>query len=105
MELGSAANWASALIAISAIVFTMLSNRARATKEAVDGLEARVSETERRADRLETAIKHLPDKDAVTELKLAVAELRRDIAVIAESVKPVAAIAARMQEWMLEHSK
>lgn len=116
MEAGSLANWASVVIALTAILFTALSNRARATKDTMDALDKRLTAAdddldhrlagvERSLGRLETDFAHLPDKDTVHDLRLAVADLRRDIAVIAESVKPVAAIAARMQDWMLEHGK
>jgi hypothetical protein len=52
--------------------------------------------------RLERDIAHLPDKDITYRLELAIAQLNGKVEVMSERLKPVSAIAERLQEAELE---
>lgn len=54
---------------------------------------------------LEGEIRHLPDRDAAHRLEMAVERLNGRIETLDERLKPVASIADRMQELLIEQSK
>lgn len=60
----------------------------------VDGVEDRMT-------KCEAKMEHLPDKDVTHRLELSLASLRSEMQVLGERMKPVAAIADRVQEAML----
>ena len=54
---------------------------------------------------VEGEIRHLPDRDAAHRLEMAVERLNGRIETLDERLKPVASIADRMQELLIEQSK
>lgn len=71
---------------------------AAATLGRVDVLEDRVI-------RVESEMRHLPDKGETHRLEMTLAGLRSDVATLTERMKPIAAIADRVQETLLENIK
>ena len=59
----------------------------------------------RRLDRIETNMSHLPDQAHAQRMEISLAELRGQIAVLNERMMPVAGIADRLQEFLLERAK
>ncbi|MDQ2084529.1 DUF2730 family protein [Xanthobacteraceae bacterium Astr-EGSB] len=110
--------WASVAIALGALVYTIYSGRSKARADKVVELEKlimakadkafvlaiddRVDKLEDRATKVEATVSHLPDKDFTHRLELSITQLRGEVSTLTESVKPVAAIAGRLQEAMLE---
>jgi hypothetical protein len=74
-------------------------------KIADEAVVARFSLLEQRVLKTEAAIEHLPDVQASHRLELAIATLNGRIETLDEKLKPVAAIADRMQELLLEQAK
>lgn len=65
----------------------------------------RIDRLEDRATRLEGDVAHLPDKDITHRLELSLNALKTDVAVMSERLKPVTAIAVRLQEAILEKAQ
>lgn len=74
----------------------------RASKAQADAISEKVDKLEDRATRLESELKHLPDHSTVNRLETKIADLSSQVGVLAERIRPVAAIADRLQEKILE---
>lgn len=112
--------YASVAIALAALLLTWLNNARSvpasklaelkvAHAQEVTGqfarheqLAMRIDHVEDRMTKCEGQVLHLPDKDVTHRLELGLADMRSEIRVLGEQMKPVAAIAARIQEGMLE---
>jgi Protein of unknown function (DUF2730) len=74
---------------------TQVANLDRDTAGRVDRLEDRVT-------RVESEIEHLPDKDVTHRLEIALTQMNGEMAAMKESIKPISAMAARIQEAIIE---
>lgn len=91
MDWGTVAQWSGFAFSIFAFGVALF----RRSNENVEALDRRLTV-------VENDIKHLPDKDGVNAMRLEISDMKGQLAVIAERVKPIAAIAVRLQETMLE---
>lgn len=101
MEISAVVPWLSAvsiLISLGTSVTIFLTSGSK--KNAVT-----LEEHERRISAVENEIKHLPDRDMAYRLEMSVQEMRGQIDVLSERMKPIAAISERLQEMMLEKSR
>jgi uncharacterized protein DUF2730 len=65
-------------------------------------LEIRVDRVEDRATRLESDVRHLPDKDITHRLELHMTKISGEVSRLAESIKPISAISQRVQDIIIE---
>jgi uncharacterized coiled-coil protein SlyX len=98
------APWVSALIAAAAIIISLVGNRSKAHQRRIENMEARVDKLEDRVLTVEGTMAHLPDKDTTHRTEVSIAQMKGEIALLAERLKPVSEIAGRLQEYMLETS-
>jgi hypothetical protein len=63
----------------------------------VDGLEVRTA-------KVEGEMKHMPDKTAVHEMKLAMSEMNGQLGIMNERMKAVAATGDRLQEFRVDQA-
>ncbi len=68
----------------------------------VTAVAAKVEIVEDRIAAVEGELKHLPDKDATHRLELALKEMQTEMGKLTERMKPIANMADRMQEAILE---
>ncbi|WP_018701414.1 hypothetical protein [Amorphus coralli] len=54
---------------------------------------------------IEGDLKHLPDAHSAKRTEVALSEVRGELQVLSERLKPVAAISERLQEFLLEEAK
>lgn len=94
MDWGTAAQWGGVLLSLASMVVAVLNRRA----ERIGALERRVGE-------VESEMKHMPAKDSVHNLEMAMVEMRGQLAVVIERVGPIKAIAERLQEAVLEGNR
>lgn len=112
--------WASPLIAIAALVYTVVVNRGTKHEKrfadmakaigvvetqlvtAQHGILQRVDKVEDRVTKVEAEIEHMPDKDHAQRLELAISRLEGRFDVLSERIKPIAAISDRIQDAVLE---
>lgn len=64
-----------------------------------------LAEHDRRIQAVESELKHMPDKDSVVDLKLAIAELRGSVGVLGETVGSVSRTVHRIDEYLRERAK
>ncbi|MCO4053416.1 MAG: DUF2730 family protein [Bosea sp.] len=68
-------------------------------------LEGKIDTAEDRILKVENAIAHLPDKTGFHRMEIAMTELKGQLAAMDERLKPVARMAERMHEHMLDTTK
>lgn len=93
------------LLGIVSIVYTWITARSRVNGEEIKVLRERSQEHDRRIDRIEKDIEHLPDRNHAHSMQVELAQMRGEIQLLAERLKPVAAISERLQEFLLEEAK
>lgn len=54
---------------------------------------------------IEGELRHLPDAQSAKRTEVALSEVRGELQVLSERLKPVAAISERLQEFLLEEAK
>ncbi|MGO4735966.1 DUF2730 family protein [Bosea sp. 2KB_26] len=69
--------------------------RLKTQGEKIEALEDRVF-------RIESEIKHLPDKDTAHRMEMAISRLEGRLETMDERLKPVASMATRMQDFMMD---
>jgi predicted nucleic acid-binding Zn-ribbon protein len=115
------AGYASAIVAVVMFIASIINNRSKANNDrvqkietalgdkanaiAVSALTLKVDTVEDRLVRIESDLKHLPDTKVTHRMELAIESLRADVKVLAANLKPVSAIAERMQDEMLERGR
>lgn len=92
------------LVSIGSSIYAWLTGRAKEAHGRIDGLERRLNAAEQRISAIEGDIEHLPDKDATHRMEMAIARLEGRLEVMDERLKPVASIANRMNDILLERS-
>lgn len=105
MSPGDVHTWlaiAALAISIGGSLYIWLTSGSRANAEQIGDTVKRVEECERRCDRLEVDLRHLPDRDQVQRMEITLTQMKGEIAVLNERLMPVAAIADRLQEFLLE---
>lgn len=68
----------------------------------IQAISQKVELLEDRVFRIESEIKHLPDKDTAHRMEMAISRLEGRLETMDERLKPVASMANRMQEFMLD---
>jgi hypothetical protein len=68
-------------------------------------LDRRTDVLEDRATKLEGHLNHLPDKDVTHRLELSIRDLKAEVGMLSERMKPVSAVAHRLQEVILERAQ
>ncbi len=90
-------------MAVSLIALGVAAANRRA--ERIKAIESRIERHDLRIQKTEGELAHLPGKDSVHKLELAMADLHGQMAVVIERVGPIKAIADRLQEVMLEGAR
>lgn len=105
MDWGTAAQWGALVIAVIAFVRGEIRVQDKDFRETMKAIDRRLELNEGRIGRLESEIVHLPGKDSVHGLEMAMQEMKGQMQVIIERVGPIKAIAERMQEVLLEGAR
>lgn len=112
--------WLGPAIALAALLYAIFGNRAKAHGQKISGIEdsvaavhndltvikaqieIRVDKVEDRLTRAEANIAHMPGTEVTHSLEMTVMELRGDVKALTESIRPIRAMADRMQEALLD---
>ncbi|MDJ1463422.1 MULTISPECIES: DUF2730 family protein [Nitratireductor] len=89
---------AALVISIGTSVTTFLTSGAKHNAQTL-------AQHDKRIQKLENQLEHLPDSGSAHRLELAIERLNGRIETLDERLKPVAAISERMQELLLEQAK
>lgn len=120
MTVNDFAPWIAILIAAASFLYPILNGRSKK----IDARLAAIEETQKhdrdaatvrtaavsaetgmvkdRVVKLEADMAHLPDKDVTHRLEVALGEMKAEMGRLGEQVKPIAAMAGRIQEAMIE---
>lgn len=82
-----------------------LSNRQDDHEVRLKKAEETLINHDRRIQSSEAELKHLPDKDTVMEMKLALAELKGTVGTLTESVGSVSRTVHRIDDWLREKAE
>ena len=92
----------SAAASISAVALSLYAAATARNRRDVADAKTKIDDHEIRLTKAESDIAHMPDRDAVNDLKLSMTKMEGQMAVIVERVGPIKAIAERLQETLLE---
>lgn len=119
-NLNTLAPWFAVAVAIASLLYSIFNGRSKDSAAKFDGLRKEVNDefsdangkiavlagkidlAEDRISRAENELTHLPDKETTHRLELALAEMRIEMKGLSEQMKPINAIAARIQEGIFE---
>jgi flagellar capping protein FliD len=101
MDPGNLAQIGSVLVALLALTISIINARSADLKKFLRDLDQDVDTLKLRMSSVEDHLKHLPDKEATHRLENTMARLEGELKVMAESLKPVARISDRLQEFLL----
>ncbi|WP_336802000.1 DUF2730 family protein [Kaistia sp. MMO-174] len=104
-DIQQALSIASLLAALGASIYTWLTTRSRVNETQIAALSDKAAEHDRRLDKVENDLRHLPDKDLTHRMEMTLTKMQGDMAVLNERLQPVSAIAERLQEFLLEQAK
>lgn len=115
---GNLPNWLAVAIAGASFFYAVMNNRGRKAQAKIKSLEAalagkadagptvnlfdRVDKLEDRATRVESELEHLPSKDVTQRLEVSVANIEGEMKKLSESIKPIGAMADRIQQAMIQ---
>lgn len=118
IDLPTLAPWLAVILSAASLYYSIANNRSKDTSEKFILLDTKI---ETKADRshvgilagkldivedkvtiVQNDLKHLPDKDITHRLEMSIGEMRTEMRGLAERMKPIGAMAERMQEAILE---
>jgi hypothetical protein len=108
LDLAPVIVWAGALTTLTnlaIIIWGIFSGPAKKASDALAAMAARVEQVERAQTRLRDDVDRLPSKDVLHELEMSMIRLEGSVTNIETKLQPVAAIADRLQELLLERGK
>ncbi|RAI37534.1 hypothetical protein CH338_15770 [Rhodoplanes elegans] len=92
-------------VALASFAYTVVTQRKKASADALAAISARVSAVETRTTQIEGQIENLPNREATHRLELALSDMRGDLKALTERIGPMAATSMRLQEYLLEQAK
>ena len=115
IDLQSLAPWLAIAVSVVALLYAMKKDKSdkrfegieeelktKAGKDQTAVLAAKLDVAEDKLTRIDVELEHMPDRNTVQELAKEVSKLSGDVGILAERVKPIVAIAERVQEAIFE---
>ena len=90
------------LISLGGTLYIWVTAGSSGNARQIEELFKRMAEVERRAEKAESDIRHMPDRDMVQRMEITLTEMRGQMSVLSERLVPVAAISERLQEFLLD---
>lgn len=113
--------WLGPLVAAASFIFMVMSARGKATNDRVAAIEAKletkgsgetlgllvgkVDLAEDRISRLEGTIETLPSRDQTHELALALREMKGELGILTEKLRPISHTTERLQEFLIDEAR
>jgi len=101
-SLAGALSFMTFMISVSAGAYAWITSRDKATRQDIDHLRSEVRDLESRMGRTENELAHLPDKESLHRVELAVSEVRGDLRSMLESWAPVQRTVTRLEEYLMD---
>ncbi|WP_429813587.1 DUF2730 family protein [Ensifer sp. B1-9] len=99
--------WVGALLSIIALgtqLKNILSSGERKLDERLSKAEGTLISHDRRIQKVENELQHLPDRDTAHRLELTMEKISGRLDTLDERLKPIAATSGRLQEFLLEQA-
>lgn len=94
-------------MAILAAIYAFLTKRAAQNSTALEALTLKVNElavaTDRRLGKIEADMKHMPDAEALVELKLVIADMKGIFGRFEEKMTSMSRTVVRVEEFLLKN--
>jgi len=95
---------AALVISLLTSVYAWLTSKAKANSEHLKAVDKKLTDHDRRIQFVESEIQHLPDKDDVNDLKLAIADVRGEMGQLGADVRSISSTIGRIDRH-LENGK
>lgn len=115
MDIAPLIVWAAGLMTLANLanmLWSIFSGPTRKLSARLAELDARLAEVERRVERhsnqitgLSQQVNSMPGHSALHQMELSITRMEGNISILSERLIPVAAIAEKMQEMMLQQGK
>ncbi len=89
-------------ISLGTLVYSWVISRSRVNTEHLKLVDEKLGEHGSRLQDIETTLKHMPAKDDVNDLKLAIAELRGSVGRLDENLTGVNRAVRRMEDYLVK---
>jgi len=89
-------------VSLGSGLYTWVTTRDKATQREIKDVQDKVHEVEKRVGRAESEMAHLPDKESLHRVELAVSEVRGDLRSMLESWAPVQRTVTRLEEYLMD---
>jgi hypothetical protein len=103
--------WLGLVVALAALVMPYITSRSKDIDKKIDNkadaihvgtLAGKLDLLEDRVTVVENDLEHLPDKETTHRLEMSISDMRGEMRELNAKMKPIAAIAERMQDAVLE---
>ncbi|QFS97574.1 hypothetical protein FIV06_09085 [Labrenzia sp. THAF191b] len=91
-------------ISLLTSVYAWITSKAKANAEHLKAVDAKLVDLDRRVQSIESELKHLPNKDDVNELKLAMAQLDGTVGRLDESLSGISRTVRRVEGFLMKES-
>ncbi len=108
LTLADAVVWAAAIstiLSFGTTIWTILKSGSKENVRRLVALEARAARNDIEVQRLHDAVDQLPNAEMMHRLELSLARMEGHIDKLDERLKPVTAIAERMQDLLMEQGR
>lgn len=108
IDIGALKDWLgviAVLISIGTSIVLFVGSGAKRNAEKIDKQESKLTDHDRRIQRLEGEIEHLPKRETAHNLELALVRITGRLDTMDERLTPIAATSVRLQEFLLEQAK
>ena len=96
---------AALIVSFGGTVYAWLTSRSKVNAEHLREVDAGLIDHASRLQAIEQELRHLPAKDDVTDLKLALAEIKGTIGRFDESLNGVSRTVRRMEDFLMKEPK
>jgi len=93
------------VVSVAGSIYAWISSRSKATADEIDKLELRINDLDKTVLTLKSEMQHLPDKDLVTDIRLALAKLEGTVGQFGEKLAGVAHVVGVIDQTLREDGK
>ena len=108
MDINTFVIWSTAVLSVIAILGhmkTFFGSGEAANSKKLESHERKLTDLDRRTQAVENELKHLPSKDMVNDIRLAVADMRGTVGTLTETLASVSRTVHRIDDYLREEAK
>lgn len=108
MDISTIAIWSSAVLSVIAILGhlkTFFGSGEAANSKKIEANEKKLIDHDRRIQSVEGEIKHMPSKDMVNDIRLAMADMKGTVGTLTETLASVSRTVHRIDDYLREDAK